>query len=122
MRSVGPVLVAVLCTVGVACGGAADADAELRLWNESDTTITLRYEVGEVGDGALGESQTIASVGPGDTYSFTPSPAEGDCTVAPLVAIGPTGDQLDRLDAGTCFDPPITIPFGHSDRPCFDVC
>ena len=101
-----PFLVGACAVIG-GCMVEPDDPPSYEVLNGTDVTVEVRYlfETDARDRAGLDAFQTIVDLDPGEDYQFGSPGGESDaCLDAPLVAIGPDGEEIDRLPAGTCAD------------------
>ena len=75
--------------------------------NSTDMTVEIRFLLESSGHRPedLEDLRSVVILEPGQDYQFGPiGPDDDTCLDAPLVAIGPDGQEVDRLPEGTCAD------------------
>jgi hypothetical protein len=113
----------VIATLELACNIEPPEPPAFVVDNGTDVPVEIRYLTERQGllPDDLERLRSVALLEPGETARFGPLGNNSDtCLDAPLVAIGPDGAEVDRLEAGTCADSDVRPTWEIGARSHFD--
>lgn len=87
--------------------------------NGTDVTVEVRYLIDRPGlsVSALERLRSVVTLEPGEDHEFGVLGNDDDgCLDAPLVALDPDGNEIDRLPAGTCTDDDVRPTWTITER------
>ena len=110
---------AIIATTTAACVIEPPRPPSYVVLNGTDLVVEIRYQVDRPGlsDEELEALRSVANLDPGEETRFGRLGNDEDtCLDAPLVALGPDGEEVDRLIEGTCADRDVRPTWIVSDE------